>query len=264
MTEEPEKHTYTPEEFEKRLMEEKERVFKETVEECSRKLGMDRPPKVHFTDTPCPFSVSLGETELAHIHWDARFICVFRPKLLKCTIDDIKETAAHEVTHLIASNHSDMFYALLEKLKTTIWQPPGGTVGIEGGGASPIYNIETKKKIEERLKDIEWDLEREKDEKAQRVLDTLDRMKTAHTMRSLKIKKSKTPYFLSLPILDRPFIGQGEKMTQRKQREVKAKVRAPRAPTKLEKKDDTIAFLILLVIIILVLISWYLLPSILQ
>ena len=37
-----------------------------------------------------------------------------------------------------------------------------------------------------------------------------------------------------------------------------------RAPTKLEKKDDTIAFLILLVIIILVLISWYLLPSILQ
>lgn len=171
MNEEPEKHTYTPEEFEKRLMEEKERIFKETVEECSRILGMDRPPKVCFTDTPCPLSGSSGEIELAHIHLDSRFICVFRPKLLKCIIDEIKETASHEVTHLIAPNHDDLFYTSLEKLKTAIWQPTGGTTVIGGGGVSPAYDIETKKKIEKRLEDLEWDLEREKNAEAQLILD---------------------------------------------------------------------------------------------
>ncbi len=40
MTEEPEKHTYTPEEFEKRLMEERERIFKELdTEEALSHIG---------------------------------------------------------------------------------------------------------------------------------------------------------------------------------------------------------------------------------
>jgi len=116
--------------FRSEILEMKKGAFKDAVRRCSERLGLDRPPIISITETPCPLSSS--SDEIAHIHPDERIICIWKKKLESIDLDTIEWVAAHEVAHLVSREHDGEHAKAQAELKTLIWRPPPGVVVING------------------------------------------------------------------------------------------------------------------------------------
>jgi len=105
--------------FRERLLKEKQKKFKDFVLLASASLGLPKPPKVKFWEKGCPH----GKTrdEIAHIHPETGVICISKIRLEKMNMDEIEETAAHEVTHMIEHAHDDNFYIKHSDTKLGSW-----------------------------------------------------------------------------------------------------------------------------------------------
>jgi len=108
----------TERQFEEYLMQEKQKKFKEFVLLASASLGLPKPPKVEFWDVNCPYGRS---GEMAHIHPDIGVICISKWRLKQMTMEDIEETATHEVTHMVEHAHDDNFYIKHSDVKLGSW-----------------------------------------------------------------------------------------------------------------------------------------------
>ncbi len=62
--------------------------------------------------------------EAAHIHIEDNIICVSEHYLERATYEDIKNTAIHEVAHLINATHNFSFYQNQTLIKSHSWKPP--------------------------------------------------------------------------------------------------------------------------------------------
>lgn len=123
----------------------KKRAFENAVLEFSQNLGRPYPPKVSITETPCPLS---SADEIAHIHPFENLICIWIKKLETLTLDEIRETAAHEVAHLISIEHDAKHAEAKSVLELATWRPPGGVAVINGGKkASRTTKIVKEKRV---------------------------------------------------------------------------------------------------------------------
>jgi hypothetical protein len=102
------------------LLELKKQKFISEVKKTANALGV-KTPKVIFWEGVCPYDTG---HELAHIHIDTKEICVSKRKLIALNFDDLEETAAHEVAHLLEPSHNVQFKINKETAKILSWRPP--------------------------------------------------------------------------------------------------------------------------------------------
>ena len=107
--------------FEYFLLKEKQQKFLEYVERSANFLKVDI-PKVKFWECP-----KKKVNEVAHIHLPDGFICVSDSILKSMDFDDIKETASHEVTHLLNESHDWNFQSLDIDTKSSLCEFEGVT-----------------------------------------------------------------------------------------------------------------------------------------
>jgi len=72
-------------------------------------------PKVNFE------GCTSFKDELAHIHLDQNKICISEQYLKRATDEDLRDTATHEVTHLIDETHNISFVKAHINVKTASW-----------------------------------------------------------------------------------------------------------------------------------------------
>ena len=106
--------------FEKRLLEMKKEKFREVVYRTCKARGLPI-PKINFSGCP-----SETGDQLAHYHPDSNKICVSEFQLTKQNLDDIENTASHEVTHILVLDHGPNFHKEHADIKTRSWVPPPG------------------------------------------------------------------------------------------------------------------------------------------
>jgi hypothetical protein len=116
--------------FRSKILEMKKKAFENAVQECSKRLGIKRPPIVSITETPCPLSSS--QEEIAHIHPYERIICIWKKKLESIDLDTIKQVAAHEVAHLVSFEHDWKHAQAQAELEIGTWRPPPGVIVVGG------------------------------------------------------------------------------------------------------------------------------------
>ena len=110
---------------EKEILEYKRKLFLEYVGKSAIILKV-KTPKVKFWSH---YEDHFPE-EIAHIHIRENLICISDIQLKSMNEDDIKETATHEVTHLIEEEHGFQFEDLRRDVETKTWSPPSGVFNI--------------------------------------------------------------------------------------------------------------------------------------
>lgn len=122
-------------------------AFENAVRRCSKRLGLDCPPKVSITEEPCPFS----RDETAHIHVAERIVCIWKKKLEELTLDEIEKVAAHEVAHIVAIGHNGKHAQTQAELEIGAWADSIGGVVIDGGKRrTPSPPVKSTKKTRKR------------------------------------------------------------------------------------------------------------------
>lgn len=116
--------------------------FKEFVKQACKSIGLEWVPKVTFEDGYLLNNMSME----ACIDVLNREILISRIHLNRMSIEEIKEIAVHEVTHLIEKQHNSTFHGIRLGVETATFQPPSGTVAIGGN----VYRKPNKQKKEER------------------------------------------------------------------------------------------------------------------
>ena len=108
--------------FDNHVLELKRKKFFEVVHSvCElRKLPT---PTINFE-----YCQEEDENQLAHYHPYLNKICVSKRQLMKLNLDEIENTATHEVAHIFEHNHDAGFQDEHEKNKIAAWRPPGGVV----------------------------------------------------------------------------------------------------------------------------------------
>jgi len=129
--------------FEENNLKAKEEVFKGAVKRASEVLALSTPPRVQFPETQCPYDTG---HELAHIHLDTGIICVSRTRLREMSLDQIEETASHEVAHLLNPSHDTEFQKTHSDMKLGMWSPYG--VVINGGERRKMPTKKSKERID--------------------------------------------------------------------------------------------------------------------
>jgi len=89
---------------EKFIMNEKKKLFTDTVKKVCEKRGM---PEPYINFNGCPEE----SNEMAHYHPESNFICVSERQLKLMDLTEVKRIAIHEVSHLLVQDHSEMFKA---------------------------------------------------------------------------------------------------------------------------------------------------------
>jgi len=123
--------------FEK-ILEIKKKKFIEVVHKiCKRR---DLPiPYINFDGCP-----DEDENQLAHYHSGTNTICVSESQLIK--IIDVEGVAVHEVTHILVSGHGPDFGNQEAINSITSFNPPAGTVFIDGGRKTEKETFKEPKK----------------------------------------------------------------------------------------------------------------------
>ena len=106
--------------FGEKLLQMKKAVFLNAVENAAMALGVEC-PKVKFWDGICPKDNGYS---IAHIHLNTKTICIARRYLVALNFDELKDTATHEVTHLVEAEHNTNFGRHQENAKVLSWKPP--------------------------------------------------------------------------------------------------------------------------------------------
>ncbi len=106
-------------EFQDYLLLCKEHWVKKLIE-IGAKVTKVNKPKLIFWDGFCPGS---SNEDLAHIHLNVKYgqICFSRQILKGLNLDELEDTALHELTHLFVKNHGAKFENTLSKIKETVW-----------------------------------------------------------------------------------------------------------------------------------------------
>ncbi len=136
------------EEFDDSLLRAKEERFKEFVKLASKIYKLQFVPKIVFHDGYLPD----GPDVLAHIYLDSGQICVSRIRLKEMPIEKVKETAFHEVTHLLNASHDTFFHNKLDDVMLATWKPEStsGLLTIDGGRRieKPVEKNKKESKID--------------------------------------------------------------------------------------------------------------------
>ncbi len=103
---------------EEKISEVKEKHFLESVRIASAVAGLKRTPKVKLWDSKCPHSTGY---EIAHAHPDIGMICITRDRLNSMNLDEIEETATHEVSHMKHIGHDIDFQTTHSDAKLASW-----------------------------------------------------------------------------------------------------------------------------------------------
>jgi hypothetical protein len=98
----------------------KEREFRYHVLKASKILKLRKPPTIKIWDGLCPYSRGIN-IEKAHIHTDKNLICISRARIKAMNSDEIRDTAYHEVAHMIQGDHSTKFQTITDEAKLTSW-----------------------------------------------------------------------------------------------------------------------------------------------
>ena len=108
--------------FQKKNLDDKIKKFKSSVHRASVNLGVKQPRvKIH----ECPHSRG---NEIAHCHTETGEICISEYSLNLLSIDEIINTANHEVAHLKHGHHEPSFHNTHQNLNASTWEPPSGGV----------------------------------------------------------------------------------------------------------------------------------------
>ena len=125
---------FNEKQFQDKLLKEKIEKFKKTVEKAAKSFGIST-PKVKIWDCP-----EMTEDTIAHCHIDKKIICISELRLKSSNMDEIYDTATHEVSHILHGNHGAGFHQVHQRVKTDIWEPPSGVSFIRGN-ESAIYKM---------------------------------------------------------------------------------------------------------------------------
>jgi|YelNatPaOPRAMG01_1025707.scaffolds.fasta_scaffold29863_3 hypothetical protein len=96
----------------------KEAYFIECVKEAAKSLGLKNIPKVKVWEGACPYS---SGDEIAHAHPDLGLICISRGRLESMNLDEIRETAFHETTHMLYIGHDIDFGIAMDDTHLAAW-----------------------------------------------------------------------------------------------------------------------------------------------
>lgn len=128
------------EEFDKDLLKLKESKFIMYMEEASLFYQLQNIPHVVFCDEYTPS----GSKAIACIDIDSWIIYVSRIHLKELPFEKVKESAYHEVTHLLNASHDTSFRNKLDDTLTTTWKPENtsGIIMKIGNTRLPEINLE--------------------------------------------------------------------------------------------------------------------------
>lgn len=105
----------------KEVLKDKKEKFREEVTLSARNRGV-RIPKINFWEVYDSSHFTKGER--AHIHVKENLICIAEPELEYMSYDDIRETASHEVAHILNQSHDTDFWNKQSDTKAGLWTPP--------------------------------------------------------------------------------------------------------------------------------------------
>ena len=113
------------------FMKGKEEIALQHVKYLTEKLELKMTPRVVFCDGFTP----AGQNALACIDTATWTIYISRVYLSQMDATQIKETIAHEITHLFDPTHDPSFHKKLSDINSTLWKPEStsGIVWIDGG-----------------------------------------------------------------------------------------------------------------------------------
>ena len=132
--------------FGEKLLQIKKAVFLSAVENAALALGV-KCPKVKFWYGACPEDNDYSYVHpLAHIHLDTKTICISRRYLIALNFDELKDTAAHEVAHLVEASHNVRFATKKENAQLLSWKPPIAYSANKSSGLSKSKRKKTSKK----------------------------------------------------------------------------------------------------------------------
>ena len=120
-----------PESLNDAFMKGKEEIVLQHVEYLTEKLELKMTPRVVFCDGFTP----AGQNALACIDTATWVIYISRVYLSKMDTAQIRETIAHEITHLFDPTHEPSFHKKLTDINTALWKPEStsGIIMIDGG-----------------------------------------------------------------------------------------------------------------------------------
>ena len=127
------------------FLEGKKALVEAYVEEVTETLELDKPPKIEF----CPGYTPMGQEALACIDVVLKIVYISIIHLRTMSFEEIKKNVAHELVHLIETEHTPEFYRILNNLLQGSWKPTftSGLVMIDGNKKIEISK-ESKKKID--------------------------------------------------------------------------------------------------------------------
>lgn len=99
-------------------MMDKEAYFVECVKKAAKALGLKYPPRVKVWEGACPYD---SGNEIAHAHPDLGLICISWGKLQAMNLDEIRETAFHETTHMLHMGHDADFRISMDEAHLIAW-----------------------------------------------------------------------------------------------------------------------------------------------
>jgi hypothetical protein len=100
------------------MVTDKEAYFVECVKKAAKSLGLKYSPKVKVWEDACPYS---SGNEIAHTHPDLCLICISKGKLESMNLDEIRETAFHETTHMLHIGHDIDFSTSMDDAHLAAW-----------------------------------------------------------------------------------------------------------------------------------------------
>jgi Zn-dependent protease with chaperone function len=100
------------------MITDKEAYLVECVKKAAKSLGLKYPPKVKVWEGACPYS---SGNEIAHTHPDLGLICLSKGKLESMNLDEIRETAFHETTHMLHIEHDTDFSTSMDDAHLAAW-----------------------------------------------------------------------------------------------------------------------------------------------
>lgn len=129
------------EETKKAILEMKKSRFIEFVNLALKEIGISNILKIEFIDGMLPYG------EVAHIEIETNIIRVSCPSLRIMSIEEIEDTAVHEVCHILIKKHTYDHKIIVEELKEKMWRPPLGLgLSVINGGREPDVVIEKVEK----------------------------------------------------------------------------------------------------------------------
>ena len=104
----------------KKILEQKKCVFLSWIDYAVQNYKINNPISVKFWEN---YDKNHFENARAHIHLETSTICIPEEELGRMNEEEIKETAIHEITHVLEKDHNSQFYEALNNELVSSWAP---------------------------------------------------------------------------------------------------------------------------------------------